>query len=177
MANILKNSGSRLEKKKRTRLPLSVWLAFLLLVTLTVGSTLARYNTSVSGDTTARVAKFEMEVAKPTAQAEALTLNVDNSADSTGTYDFTVTNNSEVVVKYSVIVSGVPTGVTATMQIQGGTGDKTPTNNSNGSLTFAGRELAIGSTDTCKLTFSTTENTPTGDNKNVTIKIHTEQVD
>ena len=175
MANILKNSGSRLEKIKRTRLPLSVWLAFLLLVTLTVGSTLARYNTSVSGDTTARVAKFEMEVAKPTAQAEALTLNVDNSADSTGTYGFAVTNNSEVVVKYSVIVSGVPTGVTATMQILGEV--KNPTDNGDGSLTFADRELAIGSTDTCTLTFLTTENTPTGDNKSVTVQVYTEQVD
>ena len=177
MANILKNSGSRLEKIKRTRLPLSVWLAFLLLVTLTVGSTLARYNTSVSGDTTARVAKFEMKVAKLPAQAEELSLNIDNSAASTGTYDFTVRNNSEVVVKYSVIVSGVPTGVTATMQIQGETGVTNPTDNGGGSLTFAGRELAIGSTDTCTLTFSTTENTPTGDNKRVTVQVYTEQVD
>ena len=176
MANILKNSGSRLEKIKRTRLPLSVWLAFLLLVTLTVGSTLARYNSSVSGDTTARVAKFEMEAAKLTTQAEALTLNVDNSADSKGTYEFTVRNNSEVVVKYSVIVSGVPTGVAATMQTQGETGVKNPTDNGDGSLTFAGRELAIGSTDTCTLTFSTTEDTPTGD-KSVTVQVYTEQVD
>lgn len=176
MANILKNSGSRLEEKKRTRLPLSVWLAFLLLVTLTVGSTLARYNTSVSGDTTARVAKFEMEVAKAADQAEGLTLNIDNSADSTGTYGFTVTNNSEVVVKYSVIVSGVPTGVAATMQIQGEIGVKNPTDNGDGSLTFAGTELAIGSTDTCTLTFSTTEDTPTGD-KSVTVQVYTEQVD
>lgn len=175
MANILKNSGSRLEKKKRTRLPLSVWLAFLMLVTLTVGSTLARYNTSVSGDTTARVAKFEMEAAKLTTQAEALTLNVDNSADSKGTYEFTVRNNSEVVVKYSVIVSGVPTDVTATMQIQGEV--KNPTDNRDGSLTFADRELAIGSTDICTLMFSTTENTPTGDNKSVTVRVYTEQVD
>lgn len=175
MANILKNSGSRLEKKKRTRLPLSVWLAFLLLVTLTVGSTLARYNTSVSGDTTARVAKFEMAAAPTAGQAEALTLNVDNSAASTGTYEFTVRNNSEVVVKYSVIVRGVPNGVTATMQIQGEV--KNPTDNGDGSLTFADRELAIGRTDTCTLTFSTTENTPTGDNKSVTVQVYTEQVD
>lgn len=175
MANILKNSGSRLEKIKRTRLPLSVWLAFLLLVTLTVGSTLARYNTSVSGDTTARVAKFEMAAAKLPAQAQELTLNVDNSDASTGTYEFTVTNNSEVVVKYSVIVSDVPNGVAATMQIQGEV--KNPTDNRDGRLTFADTELAIGRTDTCKLTFSTTENTPTGDNKSVTVQVYTEQVD
>ena len=177
MANVVNNNGARLEKKQGTRLPLAVWLAFLLVVTLAVGTSIARYSSSASGDAAARVAKFEMAAAKLAGQAEALTLNVDNSDASTGTYDFTVTNNSEVVVKYSVIVSGVPTGVTATMQIQGETGVKNPTDNRDGRLTFADTELAIGSTDTCTLTFSTTENTPTGDNKSVTVQVYTEQVD
>ena len=106
MANILKNSGSRLEKIKRTRLPLSVWLAFLLLVTLTVGSTLARYNTSVSGDTTARVAKFKMTTATGyTDNTKTVQLNA-GSGDS-DTYEFTITNDSEVKVRYSVIVKNV----------------------------------------------------------------------
>ena len=172
MANILKNSGSRLEKKKRTRLPLSVWLAFLLLVTLTVGSTLARYNTSVSGDAAARVAKFEMATA-----GGDKTIGLKAEYDtSNGTYNLTVTNHSEVLVKYSVIISGVPDDVAATMQIQGEEEVKNPTDNGDGSRTFTGRELAMGTTDTCVLTFYAPESAP-AKTANVTVQVYTEQVD
>lgn len=169
MANILKNSGSRLEKKKRTRLPLSVWLAFLLLVTLTVGSTLARYNTSVSGDTTARVAKFEMATAVADGQPGSIGLQA-GKADSEGTYSFTVTNNSEVLVKYNVIVKNVPANVCAVLN---GT---TLTANGTHDLVFAAKELAIGGTDTCTLTFYALADANKA-TTNVTVQVHVEQVD
>lgn len=168
MANILKNSGSRLEKKKRTRLPLSVWLAFLLLVTLTVGSTLARYNTSVSGDTTARVAKFQMTTVADSNNVQTVWLDA-GSGDS-GTYKFTITNDSEVAVRYSVIVNSVPANVSVTL------GDETLISTGSGTLTFTAKQLGIGAADTCTLTFQALDDAAAV-SQQVTIKIHTEQVD
>ena len=173
MANILKNSGSRLEKIKRTRLPLSVWLAFLLLVTLTVGSTLARYNTSVSGDTTARVAKFKMTTATEyTDNTKTVQLNA-GSGDS-DTYEFTVTNNSEVRVKYSITAENVPANVKVTARQ--GTNTETITS-TGGEMTFAAKELAMGAADDWTLTFQALDDAAAVSQQQVTIKIHTEQVD
>ena len=172
MANVLKNSGSRLEKIKRTRLPLSVWLAFLLVVTLTVGSTLARYNTSVSGDTTARVAKFEMATAVADGQPGSIGLQA-GKADSEGTYSFTVTNNSEVLVKYRITAENVPANVKVTAQQ--GTNAQTITS-TGGEMTFAAKELAMGAADDWTLTFQALDDAAAV-SQQVTIKIHTEQVD
>ena len=169
MANILKNSGSRLEKKKRTRLPLSVWLAFLLLVTLTVGSTLARYNTSVSGDTTARVAKFQMTTATGY-EDNAKTVQLHAGSGGAGTYEFTITNDSEVAVRYSVIVKNVPANVSVML------GDETLISTGSGTLTFTAKQLGIGAADTCTLTFQALDDA-VAVSQQVTIKIHTEQVD
>lgn len=173
MANILKNSGSRLEKIKRTRLPLSVWLAFLLLVTLTVGSTLARYNTSVSGDTTARVAKFKMTTATEyTDNTKTVQLNA-GSGDS-DTYEFTVTNNSEVRVKYSITAENVPANVKVTAR----QGTKTETiTSTGGEMTFAAKELDMGAADGWTLTFQALDDAAAVSQQQVTIKIYTEQVD
>ena len=173
MANILKNSGSRLEKKKRTRLPLSVWLAFLLLVTLTVGSTLARYNTSVSGDTTARVAKFEMAADPAAGQADTIDLKAGYDTSS-GTYSFTVTNNSEVLVQYSITAENVPANVKVTARQ--GTNTETITS-TGGEMTFAAKELAMGAADDWTLTFQALDDAAAVSQQQVTIKIHTEQVD
>lgn len=169
MANILKNSGSRLEKIKRTRLPLSVWLAFLLVVTLTVGTSIARYSSSASGDAAARVAKFEMATAVADGQPGSIGLQA-GKADSEGTYSFTVTNNSEVLVKYNVIVKNVPANVCAVLN---GT---TLTANGTHDLVFAAKELAIGGTDTCTLTFYALADANKA-TTNVTVQVHVEQVD
>lgn len=170
MANILKNSGSRLEKKKRTRLPLSVWLAFLLLVTLTVGSTLARYNTSVSGDTTARVAKFQMTTATGyTDNTKTVQLNA-GSGDS-DTYEFTITNDSEVKVRYSVIVQNVPANVEVSLDgvKKTSTGNTTP-------MKFDYKELDIGDAYTCTLTFCALESAAI-EKVTASVQVYTEQVD
>lgn len=173
MANILKNSGSRLEKIKRTRLPLSVWLAFLLLVTLTVGSTLARYNTSVSGDTTARVAKFEMEAAEAAGQADTIDLKA--GYDDSGTYSFTVTNNSEVRVQYSVIVKNVPAYVEVTAQQ--GSGTKQTRVSDGSDMTFPFKELDIGAANDWTLTFKAQDNAEAVNAQTVSVSVYTEQVD
>ena len=174
MANILKNSGSRLEKKKRTRLPLSVWLAFLLLVTLTVGSTLARYNTSVSGDTTARVAKFKMTTATGyTDNTKTVQLNA-GSGDS-DTYEFTITNDSEVKVRYSVIVKNVPAYVEVTAQQGSGTPQTLVSDGSD--MTFSFKELDMGAANDWTLTFKALDHADEVDGKVVSVSVYTEQVD
>lgn len=169
MANILKNSGSRLEKKKRTRLPLSVWLAFLMLVTLTVGSTLARYNTSVSGDTTARVAKFQMTTAADSNNVQ--TVRLDAGSGDSGTYQFTITNDSEVAVRYSVIVKNVPANVEVSLDgvKKTSTGKTTP-------MKFDYKELNIGAVDTCTLTFCALESAAI-EKVTASVQVYTEQVD
>lgn len=169
MANIVKNSGSRVQIEKKARLPLPVWLAFLLLVTMSVGGSLARYSSSASGDAAARVAKFEMATAVADGQPGSIGLQA-GKADSEGTYSFTVTNNSEVLVKYNVIVKNVPANVCAVLN---GT---TLTANGTHDLVFAAKELAIGGTDTCTLTFYALADANKA-TTNVTVQVHVEQVD
>ena len=173
MANILKNSGSRLEKIKRTRLPLSVWLAFLLLVTLTVGSTLARYNTSVSGDTTARVAKFQMTTAADSNNVQ--TVRLDAGSGDSGTYQFTITNDSEVAVRYRVIVQNVPAYVEVTAQQRSGT-PQTLVSDGN-DMTFSFKELDMGDADDWTLTFKAQDNAEAVNAQTVYVSVYTEQVD
>lgn len=172
MANIVKNSGSRVQIEKKARLPLPVWLAFLLLVTMSVGGSLARYSSSASGSSTARVAKFEMAT---TGENKTIPLKAEYDT-SNGTYNFTVTNHSEVLIRYSVLISGVPNDVEVTMQIQGETEAHNPTYNEDGSRTFTGRELAMGTEDTCVLTFYAPQSAPAKTAK-VTVQVYTEQVD
>lgn len=169
MANVVNNNGARLEKKQGTRLPLAVWLAFLLVVTLAVGTSIARYSSSASGDAAARVAKFEMATAVADGQPGSIGLQA-GKADSEGTYSFTVTNNSEVLVKYNVIVKNVPANVCAVLN---GT---TLTANGTHDLVFAAKELAIGGTDTCTLTFYALADANKA-TTNVTVQVHVEQVD
>lgn len=88
--------------KKKMNIPMCVALVLLLLTLVTSHMTsglYARYTTVNSISASARVAKFQVDT------TPGLTdVTVDVAQDSTGAYTFTVTNNSEVVVRYSVIV-------------------------------------------------------------------------
>ena len=173
MANILINNGSRLEKKKRTRLPLPVWLAFVLVVTLAVGGTLASYNSSSFGDTNARVAQFKMTTATGyTDNTKTVQLNA-GSGDS-DTYEFTITNDSEVKVRYSVIVQNVPANVEVTAK----RGADIETRTSDGSdMTFTGKVLDMNDpADDWTLTFKALDDAADG-MQDVTVQVHTEQMD
>ncbi|MGM9641036.1 MAG: hypothetical protein ACI3V3_06685 [Faecousia sp.] len=170
MANLLNNRAEHRKNGKKARLPLSAWLVYLLVAALAFGGgSLARYTTTASGTATARVAKFDVAATEVTGQAQRIDLTA-GDASSTGTYQFSVTNNSEVLVKYSVIVSGVPANVKATL------GTQTLTSNGSGTLTFTAEELGIGKKETCTLTFYALEGAET-QTAGVTIQVHVEQVD
>jgi len=75
---------------------IAVLLMLVLLSTAAVTGRFARYISSSSGSDSARVAKFDVAVSDIAF----------NNGD--GTYTFTVTNNSEVTVGYSIVVQMHP---------------------------------------------------------------------
>ena len=87
---------------RKFNIPMCVALVLLLLTLVTTHLTsglYARYTAAATHTASARVAKFQVDT------TPGLTdVTVDVAQDSTGAYTFTVTNNSEVAVRYSVIV-------------------------------------------------------------------------
>lgn len=76
-------------------------LLFLTLLSIHLTSGLfARYTTTVTASDSARVAKFDVDV---TADIEDIT--VDCAQSDSGTFILTVTNNSEVTVRYTLILT------------------------------------------------------------------------
>lgn len=170
MANISNNRAEQGKRGSTARVPLHVWLSYLLIATLLFGGgSLARYTTTASDTVTARAARFEMAAAKVTGQVSDFVLKAGDNT-STGEYTFTVTNNSEVLVKYSVVVKDVPANVTATLNGAAMTGNGTD------DLVFSAKELDMGATDTCTLTFQALDGAVSGD-QDVSVQVYVEQVD
>lgn len=87
------------------RLPLAVYLAFLLAVVLAfTGTTAASFKTQASAGDGARVARFAVETVIKDGQADQYVLNTASSSSSMQ-YMFSVSNNSEVAASYSLCVS------------------------------------------------------------------------
>lgn len=74
-------------------------LCFVLISTYMMSGLYARYTSSGSGDDTARVAKFDVSYA----WEGEVDIKVQNSLE--GSYTFSVTNNSEVAVRYSLYLN------------------------------------------------------------------------
>lgn len=170
MANISNNPAVHMKEGRKARVPLSAWLCYLLIATLLFsGGSLARYSTTASGTATARMARFDMATAVADGQPGSIDLQAGDTG-SNGTYSFTVTNNSEVLVKYNVIVKNVPANVCAVLN---GT---ILTANGTDDLVFAAKELAMGGTDTCTLTFYALADAETK-TTDVAVQVYVEQVD
>ena len=91
-------------KKRKVNIPMcAAFILFVLtLISMHLTSGLyARYTVTGSGSDSARVAKFDVVVAPSENQTGA---NVDCAEETVGSYSFTVTNRSEVAVRYSVKV-------------------------------------------------------------------------
>ena len=107
-------------KHARRRLPLAVYLAFLLVAALAfTGTSAASYKTQASGSDGARVARFVVTAAKADLQSDSLTLT---STAKSASYVFTVANSkdgnvNETATKYDVVVEfpSALTGVTLTL--------------------------------------------------------------
>lgn len=171
MANMRENrTGRRRTAERKPRVPLKALVCYLLLVAVVFSSAaLARYNTTAYGTATARVAKFNVTASADGEQANSIELTA-GDANSNGAYSFSVTNSSEVLVKYSVVVSGVPANVQVSL------GKENLTSQGTGALTFTARELAMGATESCSLTFHALDGAETA-TVDVNVQVHVEQVD
>ena len=137
-------------KKQKFHLPLSAWLSYLVIATLLLGSvSLAKYTTSTTDSDGARVAKFEVAATPDgeSSQTNKITLNL-VEREETESYSFLVSNNSEVVVRYKIIVSNVPEHIYVSLndgEFQGST---------TGTVTFdSNNVLDINGEAPCTLTF------------------------
>lgn len=85
------------KREPKFNIPMFAALVLLLLTMISLHMTsglYARYTTSSGGTASARVAKFQLDVSELTAVG-----------DTQGHYSFTVTNNSEVTVRFKVDMS------------------------------------------------------------------------
>lgn len=160
--------------KNKNKVNIPLFLAGILFCLTLISSSLtsnliAKYSTTVSGSDSARVAKFDVGTTTSNSNQANIELSAGDSS-STGTYTFTIANNSEVVVKNSVIVKNVPANVKVTLN---GTEQ---TSTGSGDLTFDAGELDIGVSVDCTLIFSALDGSTTQTTQ-VTIQVLTEQVD
>ena len=161
-----------MKNKNKVNIPLLLAgiLFCLTLISISLTSNLiAKYSTTASGSDSARVAKFDVIATKDISQLDKIEL-VPGDSDSSGTYKFTIKNNSEVVVKNSVIVENVPENVQVKF-------NNSASETSGGAdITFDVGVLDIGGSVDCTLTFYADTNCDT-QIKDVTIQVVAEQVD
>lgn len=104
-------------KKKTSIGPLIFRIALIVLcmtafTTSMLSGLYARYTAKNNGEDSARVAKFNV-----TADWEDVTV-VTSSVQTNGTYNFTVTNNSEVAITYDLVITfegGIPAYLQASL--------------------------------------------------------------
>lgn len=147
MADITKREK---EKKQKFHLPLSAWLSYLVLITILFSSvSLAKYTASTTDSDAAKVAKFDVAVTPDSeaAQKNKITLNLVERED-TESYSFVVNNNSEVAVRYVIIVSNIPQHIYISLN------DGEFHESADGTVTFDQNDmLDINGEAICKLTF------------------------
>ena len=173
-------------KPVRRRLPLAVYLAFLLVAALAfTGASFASYKTQATSSDSARVARFAVTANSVDGQREALTLD---SSTPIAEYKFTVSNNesgkvNETATRYSVAVKlpqALPTGVT--MKLTRGTDTTAIANTQSGNTyTFSDDNMLFSAADARSdiytLTFTAASDAESGELKDINITVNAEQVD
>lgn len=167
---------------KRRRLPAALYLCYLLVAVLAfTGASVAGYKTEISGNDSARVARFNIEAAQAGGQSTAFKLDATHLSDS---YSFTVTNGSETAVSYDVVVTvpdgkSLPNGVTVSLK----NGDATVSGQvgTTGRVyTFpnAGRfEAASSAEQTLTLTFTAGTGASSGSVNGISVDVVATQID
>ena len=158
-----------MKNKNKVNIPLllaGILFCLTLISSSLTSNLIAKYSTSTTGGDSARVAKFDVITTKDIDKIEL----VPGDRDSSGTYKFTIKNNSEVVVKNSVIVKNVPVNVQVKFN------DSDPVTSSGTDITFDVGEFGIGDSVDCTLTFSALDGSTT-QVAQVTIQVVAEQVD
>lgn len=133
-----KYQGKHVTKRSR-RVPLSVWLAYLLVATLiATGVTFSGYVTEAYGSDSARVAKFEVS------ESGHMFASVPTSNLYPGAvvyYKIEVDNKSEVAIRYTI----TPTNATRNLPLELSVVDQ---DNDQGQVITDGGELAPGAEGT-----------------------------
>ena len=170
-------------KPARRRLPLAVYLAFLLVAALAfTGASFASYKTEATSSDSARVARFVVTAIPETNQSENLTL--DSSTPSAG-YKFTVSNTdangvNETATRYDVVVTFPQELTGVTLTLKNGNKDITGTTTDNVTYTFKDVGTFAAGTkqnDTLTLTFAANADAASGSWSNIKITVNAEQVD
>ena len=167
---------------KRRRLPAALYLCYLLVAVLAfTGASVAGYKTEISGDDSARVARFEVTAAPVEGQNTEFNLN---STTKSGNYRFTVTNGSETAVSYDVVVTvpdgkSLPNGVTVSLK-NGETAVKRADGETGSVYTFsnAGRfEAASTAPQNLTLTFTAGTGASSGIVRGISVDVVATQID
>ena len=176
-------------KPARRRLPLAVYLAFLLVAALAfTGASFASYKTEATGSDSARVARFVVTAAKDASQKEDLTLDSENKS---ATYKFTVSNNeggkvNETATEYDVVVTlpaALPNGVTMKLtRVTGTTVTEVPQSSASGNTyTFSDNGMLFSAADARSdiytLTFAAQSSAESDTLEGIKITVNAEQVD
>lgn len=170
-------------KPTRRRLPLAVYLAFLLVAALAfTGASFASYKTEAASSDSARVARFVVTAIPETNQSENLTL--DSSTPSAG-YKFTVSNTdangvNETATSYDVVVTFPQELTGVTLTLKNGNKDITGTTTDNVTYTFKDVGTFAAGTkqnDTLTLTFAANADAASGSWSNINITVNAVQVD
>lgn len=172
-------------KPARRRLPLAVYLAFLLVAALAfTGASFASYKTEATSSDSARVARFVVTAIPETNQSENLTLD---SSTPIAEYKFTVSNNesgkvNETATRYdvNVVFPNALSGVSLTLK--NGTNAAISATPSADSKTFIFTNVGTFSAGTPQthnltLTFTADENAAGGSWSNIKITVNAAQVD
>ena len=167
---------------KRRRLPAAVYLCYLLVAVLAfTGASVAGYKTESTGEDSARVARFEVTAAPAGEQRTEFTLN---SATKSGSYSFTVTNNSETAVSYDVVVTvpnnqTMPSGVTVSLS-NGVTPVSGRVDTTGRIYTFSNAgtfEAASTAPQNLTLTFTAGTGASSGSVRNISVDVVATQID
>lgn len=176
-------------KPARRRLPLAVYLAFLLVAALAfTGASFASYKTEAASSDSARVARFAVAAAKDASQSESLTLD---SSTPSAWYKFTVSNTdangvNETATRYSVIVTlpkALPTGVTMKLtRVTDMTVTEVPQSSASGNTyTFSDNGMLFSAADARSdiytLTFAAQSSAESDTLEGIKITVNAEQVD
>jgi ABC-type transport system involved in multi-copper enzyme maturation permease subunit len=142
---------------------LGLVLMCLMLISFSMmGGLYARYSTTATGEATAQIAKFDVQV---TGDTTAVAVNV--AEVTKGVYTFTITNNSDVTVEYDLTMADEqPAGIVASFD-------------QNEGKLLSGKNVARKLTFTVDLDEVTKSMSGPSDsiNYNFTVKVNVEQVD
>lgn len=166
LAKICKN------KEKKFHLPLTAWLSYLLAISLIFsGISLAKFTASSSEADSVRIATFSVSATEKADQQKQLVL--DSAESIYGEFKFEVQNDSEVAVKYTVIIKNMPADINVTLN-----DSQTVTSSKESNIVeFDAINLGVGSTDTCTLKFTALDDAEPGIYEGIAVDVQFEQID